>query len=231
MSDAHAVNARGVVKRVNLGKATRAAVDGVDLRLGVGEYLLLLGRSGSGKTTLLSILGGLIEPDEGRVEVLGHDFGRMDERARRSLVRREIGWIFQTAGLLPSLTAAENVAFALYLLGEEGPEVDRRVGEALEWVGLGGRKQHRADELSGGEQQRLALARALVKRPRLMLADEPTSQLDAETGRLVAELVREVALSGTSVVVATHDGALREFADRVLEIEDGRVADRAGSVG
>ncbi len=228
MSAAVAVRASGVVKHVRVGKATRAAVAGVDLRLDEGEYLLLLGRSGSGKTTLLSIVGGLIEADDGHVEVLGHDLGRMDERARRALVRRDIGWIFQTAGLLPSLTAAENVAFALHLLGEEGPEVDRRVAEALEWVGLGARKRHRTDELSGGEQQRLALARALVKRPRLMLADEPTSQLDAETSRLVAELVREVALSGTAVLVATHDPALREFADRVVEIEDGRVAEALG---
>jgi putative ABC transport system ATP-binding protein len=223
VSQAVAVRASGVVKRVRVGAATRAAVDGVDLQLDEGEYLLLLGRSGSGKTTLLSIVGGLTEADEGHVEVLGHDLSAMDERGRRALVRREIGWIFQTAGLLPSLTASENVAFALYLLGEEGPEVDRRVGEALEWVGLGARKKHRTDELSGGEQQRLALARALVKRPRLMLADEPTSQLDAETSLLVAQLVREVALSGTAVLVATHDPALREFADRVVEIEDGRV--------
>lgn len=221
MTTVASIRAQGVVKRVQVGTSTRAAVAGVDLELLEGEFLLLLGRSGSGKTTLLSILGGLLEPDDGVVEVLGHDMVRLSRPAKRSLVRREIGWVFQTAGLLPSLTAAENVAFGLYLLGQDGPAVVRRAAEALDWVGLSGRGHHRTDELSGGEQQRVALARALVKEPRLLIADEPTSQLDAETGRSIATLVRELALSGTSVLAATHDPALGEAADRVLHIEDG----------
>lgn len=223
MSSAVAARAEGIVKRVQQGSITRDVVAGVDIEVGEGEYLLLLGRSGSGKTTLLSMLGGLLLPDEGRVEVLGRDLGAMDARGRRHLVRAEIGWVFQTAGLLPNLTATENVAFALYLLGEEGGDVHRRVLEVLDWVGLGGRANHRTDELSGGEQQRVAFARALVKRPLLMLADEPTSQLDAETGAAMAELIRQVALSGTAVLVATHDEALAQFADRVALIDDGRI--------
>jgi ABC-type ATPase involved in cell division len=147
----------------------------------------------------------------------------MDPRSRRAFVRREVGFVFQAAGLMPTLTAAENVAFALYMLGEEGREVDRRAGEVLEWVGLAPRARHRGDELSGGEQQRVALARALVKQPQLLLSDEPTSQLDTESAKMVVELLKEVSLSGTTVVVATHDQTLSEVADHIVRLADGRV--------
>jgi len=201
----------------------KAAVAGVDLEVSAEELLLISGRSGSGKTTLLSILGGLMHADEGQVTVLGLDLMTLNAQSRRALVRRDIGLVFQAAGLLSGLTAAENVAFALYLLGVEGSAVDLRAMKALEWVGLQARARHRADELSGGEQQRVALARALVKEPKLLLADEPTSQLDAESGRSVVELLKEASLSGITVVVATHDPSLGEVADHVVYLEDGRL--------
>ena len=223
MSAPSVIDVRGVVKRVRVGSETKAAVAGVDLQVAAADLVLISGRSGSGKTTLLSILGGLAHADEGQVTVLGLDLMTLSAQSRRALVRRDIGLVFQAAGLLSGLSAAENVAFALYLLGVEGSGVDRRAMQALEWVGLRSRAQHRADELSGGEQQRVALARALVKEPQLLLADEPTSQLDAESGRSVVELLKEASLSGTTVVVATHDQSLGEVADHVIHLEDGRV--------
>jgi putative ABC transport system ATP-binding protein len=223
MSEAPVIDARGVVKRIRVGRHVQTALDGVDLRVRRGEFSLVLGRSGSGKTTLLTILGGLLAPDEGQVHVLGQDIAAMRPRDRRSLIRQEVGWVFQTAGLVPSLLASENVAFALYMNGDDA-DVDARVAEALRRVGLGARARHRTDELSGGEQQRVALARALVKSPALLLADEPTSQLDAETSRSVVQLIKDVSLAGTTVVVATHDEALEEVADSVTRLEDGRIA-------
>jgi putative ABC transport system ATP-binding protein len=223
MSEAPVIDARGVVKRIRVGRHVQTALDGVDLRVRRGEFSLVLGRSGSGKTTLLTILGGLLAPDEGQVHVLGQNIAAMRPRDRRSLIRREVGWVFQTAGLVPSLLASENVAFALYMNGDDA-DVDARVAEALRRVGLGARARHRTDELSGGEQQRVALARALVKSPALLLADEPTSQLDAETSRSVVQLIKDVSLAGTTVVVATHDEALEEVADSVTRLEDGRIA-------
>ena len=223
MSEAPVIDARGVVKRIRVGRHVQTALDGVDLRVRRGEFSLVLGRSGSGKTTLLTILGGLLAPDEGQVHILGQDIAAMRPRDRRSLIRREVGWVFQTAGLVPSLLASENVAFALYMNADDA-DVDARVAEALRRVGLGARARHRTDELSGGEQQRVALARALVKSPALLLADEPTSQLDAETSRSVVQLIKDVSLAGTTVVVATHDEALEEVADSVTRLEDGRIA-------
>jgi putative ABC transport system ATP-binding protein len=222
MSDAPVIDARGVVKRIRVGRNVQTALDGVDLQVRRGEFSLVLGRSGSGKTTLLTILGGLLIQDEGQVNLLGHDLAEMKPRDRRLLIRRQVGWVFQTAGLLPSLLARENVAFALLINGDD-TGVDARVDEALRKVGLGSRAGHRTDELSGGEQQRVALARALVKSPALLLADEPTSQLDAETSRSVVELLKEVSAGGTTVLVATHDEALEEVADSVARLEDGRI--------
>jgi putative ABC transport system ATP-binding protein len=222
MTETHVIEAQGVVKRVRVGRLEQTALAGVDLRVLRGEFSLVLGRSGSGKTTLLTILGGLLTQDEGQVRVLGHDLASLTPRDRRALIRREVGWVFQTAGLVPSLLASENVAFALYINGDEA-DVDARVAEALRKVGLGARARHRTDELSGGEQQRVALARALVKSPALLLADEPTSQLDAETSRSVVELIKQVSSGGMTVVVATHDEALEEAADSVVHLEDGRI--------
>lgn len=219
-----AVAAHGVVKRVSVGAETVYPLAGIDLSVLAGDLVVVLGRSGSGKTTLLSILGGLELPDEGSVSVLGRDLLTMDTGDRRALVRKEIGFVFQAAGLVPSLSAEENVAFSLFMLGQDGPDVATRSREALDRVGLKSRYHHRADELSGGEQQRVALARALVKAPRLLLADEPTSQLDAESGKAVVDLFKEAALGGTTIVIAAHDPSLSDIADQVVHLRDGRIA-------
>lgn len=218
-----------LTKHVGLGGRRRAVLEHVSVELEEGRVGVVLGRSGSGKTTLLAVLGGLLAPDAGTVIFGTRSLWTTEPRARRQVVRREIGFVFQSAGLMPGLTAFENVAFALELLGEIGPGSRTRVASALDWVGLLPRAGHRTDELSGGEQQRVALARALVKQPRLLLADEPTSQLDGETGELTMNLLREAALSGVAVLIATHDERFSEIADTVLELQDGRVLEPATS--
>lgn len=223
MSTSPIIAMHDVFKRVQVGTQTKDVIAGVSLEVASGEFLLVLGRSGSGKTTLLGILGALVHQDEGQVRVLGRNLEAMDAAGRRAFIRRDIGLIFQAAGLMPGLSAAENVALALYMLGEHGAEVDRRARDALERVGLGARSQHRAPELSGGEQQRVALARALVKQPKLLLADEPTSQLDDESGTAVVDLLKEASVAGTTVVVATHDQSLIEASHRHVRLEDGRI--------
>ena len=226
MNASPTITARGLVKRVLVGSGARTVVGGVDLEVHPGDLFVVLGRSGSGKTTLLSILGGLIRQDEGQVRVLGHDLETMDLASRRAFVRRDIGLVFQAAGLIPGLNAIENVALSLQMLGESGSEVERRAREALDRVGLASRARHRPEELSGGEQQRVALARALVKQPALLLADEPTSQLDAESGLAVLELLKEASLSGTTVVLATHDTSAAAVADHQVVLADGKIVAR-----
>jgi len=221
MSEAVAMQA--VSRRFEVGGHSVDAVRGVDLSVREGELVALLGRSGSGKTTLLSLAGGLDRPDAGQVSVGGQVLGTLDEAGLDEFRRRTVGWIFQTSGLLPLLTATENVALALRIQGLPEARAGRMALAALEEVGLAERAAHRAYELSGGEQQRAALARAMVKHPRLLLADEPTGQLDSETSQEVVSLLREAASAGITVLLATHDPALADVADRVLRIEDGRL--------
>lgn len=220
-----AIRARGVAKVVGTGARRRTVLAGVDIDASEGELLVIAGRSGSGKTTLMSILGGLDPDHDGEVAILGQRLDLLSAAARRGFIRESIGWVFQASGLLPSMTAEENVALALYMTGLYGQEAIRRSRQALEWVDLMPRAGHRAHELSGGEQQRVALARAIVKEPLLLLADEPTSQLDTETARSVMSLIRDVADSGTTVLVATHDETAADRADRLIHIEDGRIVD------
>lgn len=220
-----AIRARGLGKRVGSGSNQRMILSGVDLDAAEGEFQVIAGRSGSGKTTLMGILGGLIAQDDGEVAIFGRRLDLLDPTGRRTFIRESIGWVFQASGLLPNLTAEENVALALNMTGLYGEEADRRSRQALGWVDLGNRAGHRARELSGGEQQRVALARAIVKEPLLLLADEPTSQLDTETARSVMRFIRDVADSGTMVLVATHDEFARDYADKLMHLEDGRIVD------
>jgi putative ABC transport system ATP-binding protein len=224
MSEA-AVHARGLAKRVGSGANRRTILSSVDIDAAEGELQVIAGRSGSGKTTLMGILGGLVAQDSGEVAIFGRRLDLVDSASRRAFIRESIGWVFQASGLLPDLTAEENVALALNMTGLYGDEADRRSKQALGWVELGNRAGHRARELSGGEQQRVALARAIVKEPLLLLADEPTSQLDTETARSMMRFIRDVADSGTTVLVATHDEAARDYADRLIHLEDGRIVD------
>jgi putative ABC transport system ATP-binding protein len=198
----------------------------VDFEMDEGQLVVLLGRSGSGKTTLLSLAGGLDRPDSGSITVAGHDLGRLNDAALTEFRMNLTGWMFQAAGLLPLLTAEENVALALRIQGHSIAEAGSAARAALTVVGLEERAHHRGYELSGGEQLRVALARALVKNPRLLLADEPTGQLDSETAQSVMRLLRSESQKGTTVLIATHDEAFVEIADRVVTIEDGRVAQR-----
>src|SRR5487761_603469 len=205
-----------------------AALRATDLEVDEGELVVLLGRSGSGKTTLLSLAGGLDRPDSGSIMVAGRDLSGLDAAALAEFRRKVTGWMFQAAGLLPLLSAEENVALALRIQGRSVAEAGISARAALKVVGLEDRARHRGYELSGGEQQRVALARALVKNPRLLLADEPTGQLDSETAQSVMALLRLLSEEGMTILLATHDTAFVDIADRVLTIEDGRVSQTHG---
>jgi putative ABC transport system ATP-binding protein len=206
------------------GDSTIHALRGVDLAVGRGELMAVKGRSGSGKTTLLNLLGGLDKPTSGRVLVDGMEVSSMNESRLVEFRRHTVAFIFQSFGLVPNLSAAENVEVPLRLVRADPSARDDRVMELLDLVGLAERANHRPQELSGGEQQRVAIARALANRPKLLLADEPTGQLDSTTGHAIMATLRSVVRAeGVTAVVATHDPALLDLADRVVEIQDGRI--------
>ncbi|MEV3875082.1 ABC transporter ATP-binding protein [Streptomyces sp. NPDC049906] len=210
------------------GAAAVHALKGVTFTVPRGELVALKGRSGSGKTTLLNLVGGLDSPDQGTVHVDGHDLADLDEAGLLRLRRDRIGFVFQSFGLIPILSAAENVGVPLRLSGVPAAERDERVALLLSLVGLADHARQRPGELSGGQRQRVAIARALANRPSLIIADEPTGQLDAETGQAVMELLRAVVRSeGVTALVATHDAALLDLADRVLELSDGEIVEGA----
>ncbi|MEV0006890.1 ABC transporter ATP-binding protein [Streptomyces sp. NPDC051840] len=212
------------------GAAAVHALRGVSFEIPRGELVALKGRSGSGKTTLLNLVGGLDTPDSGRITVDGTDLSELGEDGLLELRRDRIGFIFQSFGLIPILTAAENVGVPMRLRRTDPHEREERVALLLSLVGLGDHAQQRPGELSGGQQQRVAIARALANRPALLIADEPTGQLDAETGLAVMQLLRAVVRGeGVTVLVATHDPQLLGFADRVLELSDGHIVEHARS--
>lgn len=215
----------GLVRDYTTGGGTVRAVAGVDMRVERGELIAVRGRSGSGKTTLLSLIGALERPTEGSVSVDGQVISSLSESELVGFRRRRIGFIFQAFGLLPILSAAENVEVPLRLIGAEPVAREARIAELLELVGLGDRMRHRPHELSGGEQQRVAIARSLANAPSLLLADEPTGQLDSQTGHGIMTLLRRlVRQQGVTAIVATHDPAMLDVADRVIELRDGRIA-------
>ncbi|MFB7942884.1 ABC transporter ATP-binding protein [Streptomyces sp. NPDC056049] len=208
------------------GEAAVHALKGVSFEIPRGELVALKGRSGSGKTTLLNLVGGLDSADGGRVVIDGTDLSTLGEDGLLELRRDRIGFIFQSFGLLPILSAAENVGVPLRLRKADPAERDERVALLLALVGLADHADQRPGELSGGQQQRVAIARALANKPALLIADEPTGQLDAETGLAVMELLRAVVRSeGCTALVATHDHQLLGLADRVLELRDGEIAE------
>ncbi|MDQ0789696.1 ABC transporter ATP-binding protein [Streptomyces sp. B3I8] len=220
------VRVEEVHKSYGTGAAAVHALRGVSFDVPGGELVALKGRSGSGKTTLLNLIGGLDEPDAGRITVAGLDLGDLGEEDLLALRRDRIGFVFQTFGLIPILTAAENVGVPLRLRRAARREREERVALLLSLVGLADQAEQRPGELSGGQQQRVAIARALANSPSLLIADEPTGQLDAETGLAVMELLRAVVRSeGVTAVVATHDATLLGLADRVLELGDGELTE------
>ncbi|GGY79011.1 MULTISPECIES: ABC transporter ATP-binding protein [Streptomyces] len=208
------------------GAAAVHALRGVSFEIPRGELVALKGRSGSGKTTLLNLVGGLDTPDDGRITVDGTELSGLGEKGLLELRRDRVGFIFQSFGLIPILTAAENVGVPLRLRKADPAERDERVALLLSLVGLADHAEQRPGELSGGQQQRVAIARALANRPALLIADEPTGQLDAETGLAVMELLRAVVRSeNVTALVATHDPQLLGLADRVLELSDGHIVE------
>lgn len=215
---------RNVVREFSEGNSTLQVLRGVNLAVRPSERLAIIGASGSGKTTLLQIMGGLDEPTEGGVLVNGAPMHGTNERAKGDLRNKYIGFIYQFHHLLPEFTAEENVAMPLLIRREPKPEALRKARDLLGRVGLGERLTHKPGELSGGERQRAAVARALITRPQLVLADEPTGNLDAGNGehvlRLMLELNEELS---TSLVIVTHDHSIAERMDRVLVLEDGRL--------
>ncbi|MFE3760534.1 ABC transporter ATP-binding protein [Streptomyces sp. NPDC059104] len=211
------------------GARTVHALRGVSFEVRRGELTALKGRSGSGKTTLMNLVGGLDSPTGGTVELDGTDLTGLDESGRLALRRDRIGFVFQSFGLIPVLTAAENVGVPMRMRGVPAKRREERVRTLLALVGLADHAGQRPGELSGGQQQRVAVARALANEPALIIADEPTGQLDSETGRSIMRLLRAVVRSeGVTALVATHDPELMELADRVVELRDGRIVEASG---
>ncbi len=218
------IQARGLLKTYRLGSSVVRALDGVDLTVERGELMAVMGRSGSGKTTLLNVLGGLDRPDAGQVLVDGVDIARLNGSRLPRLRREKVGFVFQEFNLIPTLTALENVELPLRYAGVPRGERRRRALEALSLVGMGGRVHHRPSQLSGGEQQRVALARALVNRPAIVLADEPTGELDTQTAAEVMSLVQRLNREmGQTFIIVTHDPAVAHRCRRVVRMEDGRI--------
>lgn len=213
-----AIELRGVSKRYPNGAI---GARNVDLTTQPGEFVALFGPSGSGKTSLLQMAGLLLAPDEGEIFIDGDRVDDRSEAATAALRRSKLGFVFQSAGLLQLLSAAENVDVALRLLGIGGRKAKQRIHDALDSVGMVDRAAHRPDELSGGEQQRVSIARALVHEPGYLLADEPTGELDTTTGAAILGLLQSVARTGTTVMMATHDPAAINFVDRALFVSDG----------
>jgi putative ABC transport system ATP-binding protein len=223
---------RNVTKVYRQGRRWVRALVGVSLHVTRGEFVAVVGRSGSGKSTLLHLLGGLDEPTSGQVLFDGHDLRDFSDRQRALLRRSRIGFVFQLFNLLPTLSAAENVALPLLLAGESAARSRERARVALDRVGLAERAGHFPEELSGGEMQRVAIARALVADPEVVLCDEPTGSLDSATAREVLDLLRGLVEAGRrSFVLVTHDPAAAGRADRVIRLADGRVELEAGHRG
>jgi putative ABC transport system ATP-binding protein len=218
------VAAAGVSRTFGSGRTAVHALSDVSFSVRTGQLVALCGRSGSGKTSLLNIVGGLDLPTSGTVRVAGRDVSTMTEHERMTLRRSTVAFIFQSFGLIPMLSAAENIGIPLRITGTDPRVREERVRLMLSVVGLDEHARQRPNELSGGQQQRVAIARALAGRPQLLIADEPTGQLDSETGRQIMRLLRTVVRAeGITALVATHDSALMDLADDVLQLEDGRI--------
>ena len=222
------ISTESVTRVFGAGEMAVTAVNGITLQVGQGQLLAVVGRSGSGKTTLLNLMSGLDQPTNGKVFFQGRDLSTMMEADLVELRRRKISFVFQSFGLMPLLSALENVELPLHISGVSWRERRRRAMETLDLVGLGPRARHRPYELSGGEQQRVSIARALVTGPDAIFADEPTGELDTTTASSISDILREVVKERkATVIVATHDLALAGMSDQVIQIVDGGV-DQAG---
>lgn len=222
---------RGLTRAYTEGERTRLVLAGVDLEVARGECVALLGRSGSGKSTILNLIGGIDRPDAGEVWIGGTNLTALPERERTLFRRQHLGFVYQSYNLIPTLSVEENLLLPLELNGWQAPAARAAATRLLTEVGLADRAEAFPDRLSGGEQQRVAIARALIHEPTLVLADEPTGTLDAETGRSVLELFNRLLRDrGKTLLIVTHSRAVTRFADRVLTLEDGRITARAAEV-
>ncbi len=222
----HAIELEKAVKTYQIGEVKTHALDGVSLSIAEGEFTALVGPSGSGKTTMLQLMGCLDRPNSGAVKINGQDVTKLSKNKRADLRREKIGFIFQFFALIPVLTAYENVELPLLLNNVKANERQERVMGLLEAVGLADRAGHRPDQLSGGEQQRVAIARALASEPLLVLADEPTANLDTANGAQAMDIMQRLNQeTGTAFIFATHDPRVMSYARRVIELQDGRIVD------
>lgn len=221
-----AARCSGVVKSYGSGDAKVAALRGVDLDVQQGELLMVVGPSGCGKTTLISVIGAILGQESGECMVLGHDVQRMSQSERARFRGTSIGFVFQMFNLLPALSAVENVAIPLLIHGTPRQNAESQAREAVEAVGLGSRPNALPGELSGGQQQRIAIARALIHDPKLVVCDEPTSNLDHDTGVAVMEILRGTGKRhDRALIVVTHDPRIFQFADRIAHMDDGKITD------
>jgi putative ABC transport system ATP-binding protein len=217
------IQARDLRKTYHVGDQVVHALDGLDLDIQANEYVALMGPSGSGKSTLMNMLGCLDSPTSGSYILNGQDVSRLEDDALAEIRNREIGFVFQTFNLLPRYTALENVALPMVYAGIAKAERQERAREVLEQVGLGDRMDHRPNELSGGQRQRVAVGRALVMRPSIILADEPTGNLDTATSEEVMELFGDIQKAGNTVILVTHEEDIAAYAHRTVRLRDGRV--------
>jgi putative ABC transport system ATP-binding protein len=218
------IRTRNLTKELPLGKVVVHALRGVNLDIYAGEMVGIVGPSGSGKSTLLGLIGGLDKPTQGTIEIDGVDITRMNEDQLTEIRNAKIGFIFQFFNLIPTLTAQENVALPIQFARKRKFDPDKRAKELLALLGMGDRLHHRPSELSGGQQQRVAIARALANNPPLLLADEPTGNLDTESGRIVMDALHTIRQdSGTTVVIVTHDPSISTQIDRVVTLVDGQI--------
>jgi putative ABC transport system ATP-binding protein len=235
-NDTEALRTESLVRHYRLGQSVIRAVDGISLSIEKGQFAALLGASGSGKSTLMNLLAGLDHPDSGRIVVEGQNLSKLGPEQLARYRRHTVGMVFQSFNLVPTMTLLENVELPMRFAEVDRRERDARVKEALDQVGLSGRLKHRPSEMSGGEQQRAALARALVNRPRLLLADEPTGNLDSKTGTEILDLIRNLNETlGMTVIMVTHERPLADrYANRLIFLADGKLvnetADIAGGV-
>lgn len=224
------IDIAGLRKTYKMGSVLVHALDGVDLQIAPNSFCVIMGPSGSGKSTLLHLIGGLDRPTEGTIHVNGQEIDALDENELAVFRRRTVGFIFQSFNLIPSMTALENVSFPMRFARTLRKERRERAVSALRLVGLEDRAMHRPAELSGGQQQRVAIARALVNDPQLILADEPTGNLDTASGASIMELLSDLHRGGRTVVVVTHDPRMSQAASRILYLLDGRLVQDGGIV-
>ena len=221
-----------VIKTFRQGDRDVTALGGVSLSIERGRFLAIMGASGSGKSTLLHLMAGLTKADSGRVSVANQDLGELNDRQLTLFRRKHIGLVFQAFNLIPTLSAEENVMLPLMLDGRNGQVAATRVGSLIETLGLAARRQHRPDALSGGEQQRVAIGRALVSDPDVILADEPTGNLDSASSRSVCELLRDLCRNeGRTIARVTHEPSVAAYAQEVAVIKDGKLVDRFSTIG